>query len=558
MLRRFNIGQKMAVPPVLAGLGFLVILTAVVSTERRNAAQIEQIERSFFGSVELSRDLELMLDRAHRTLQDGVAAKSPEKLDEADDLARAFSARIRQVQIDPYLRSAHNEVVRDAFESYYNVARMASQDLIEGKHDEHMTALVENMVRRYNLVHSTLESNTVANKTAIHEAFAGTIDLQHKSLFTITVTTAVILALLIVVAVVVTRSIIGPLARAVRAAGHVAAGEVSVELPEGYPGEMGRLLDAMRQMIAYLKEMADAADALAAGDLTVHIQPRSAADRFGNAFTAMTRKLSTVISDVRQEANALARVAAALSATSHEVSEGTKEQAASVEETTSNLQQINASIVLNSETARELDEMAQAGLASVELTGGAVAETAAATKAIAERISIIEDIAHQTNLLALNAAIEAARAGEHGRGFAVVAAEVRKLAERSRAAAKEIDVFAGANVAVADRSANKVAEMIERTRKASILAREIATTSAQQAVGVTDINQAMVLVDRVTQRNSTAAEDLAGTAERMARRAQQVRDVMAFFDVKHEAAPAHHDEAPPPRLHIARAATEAL
>src|ERR1043166_4409763 len=121
----------------------------------------------------------------------------------------------------------------------------------------------------------------------------------------------------------------------------------------------------MRSMTEYLQENADAADALAAGDLTVHIRPRSSADRFGNAFTSMVRKLSSVINGVRRDA-------AALSATSHEVSEGTKEQAASVEETTSNLQQINASIIANSETARELETMAKAGQASADESGRAV------------------------------------------------------------------------------------------------------------------------------------------------------------------------------------------
>src|SRR4051794_21863137 len=217
MLRHFSIRKKMAVPPLLAGIGFLVILTVVTSTERRNAAQIEQIQRSYFGSLELSRDLEDLLDKVHRTLQDAVAAKLPEKLNEADDGARAFTMRMRQAQLDPYVRSPHNENVREAFEGYYNVARLASVQMIEGRHDEKMTSLISAMVRRYNAVHSTLASRTVTNKTAIRDAFQGTIGIEQKSLFGITVTIAVILVLLVIVAVYVTRSIIGPLARAARA-----------------------------------------------------------------------------------------------------------------------------------------------------------------------------------------------------------------------------------------------------------------------------------------------------------------------------------------------------
>jgi methyl-accepting chemotaxis protein len=156
-------------------------------------------------------------------------------------------------------------------------------------------------------------------------------------------------------------------------------------------------------------------------------------------------------------------------------------------------------------------------------------------KSIGQRVSIIEEIAHQTNLLALNAAIEAARAGEHGRGFAVVAAEVRKLAERSRAAAKEIDTFAASSVSVADRSTQLMQNLMERRRKVVGLLHGLASAATEEAAGVAQINDAMVQVDRVTQRNAVTAEDLALTARRMATRAQQLRDVMAFFDVHGEA-----------------------
>ena len=544
MMRKISIRKKMAVPPILAGLGFLIILTAVIVNDRRDAALVEEIEKSYVASLDLSRDLQEALDKTHHTLRDAVAARLPEKLLEADSDAQRFSARVRQAQLDPFLQSQQNEVLREAFESYYHVARAASARLIERQHDEQMTVMIADMMRRYHEVNTMVEANTKASDAAIHKAFATTRKLERASIATITLTTAIILVVLIGIAIYVARSIVGPLAVAARVAERVSTGDVSVDVPEGYRDETGRLLEAMRSMTEYLQENADAADALAAGDLTVHIRPRSSADRFGNAFTSMVRKLSSVINGVRRDAAALARIAAALSATSHEVSEGTKEQAASVEETTSNLQQINASIIANSETARELETMAKAGQASADESGRAVDATAAAMKSITDRVNIIEEIAHQTNLLALNAAIEAARAGEHGRGFAVVAAEVRKLSERSRGAAHEIDAFAASNVTVADRSTRLMNQLVSRTRKAGELVREIAATSRQQAAGVTEISDAMVLVDRVTQRNAVAAEHLAVTAERMARRARQLHEVMAFFDVKHDGAAAEEHDAP--------------
>jgi methyl-accepting chemotaxis protein len=160
-----------------------------------------------------------------------------------------------------------------------------------------------------------------------------------------------------------------------------------------------------------------------------------------------------------------------------------------------------------------------------------VTETLTAMQAIAEKISIVEEIAYQTNLLALNAAIEAARAGEHGRGFAVVATEVRKLAERSQSAAKEIGGLTSSSVKVADRAGAALAELVPAIQKTAELVQEVAATSREQAAGVTQMNKAMGQVDQVTQRNALAAEELSSTAEGLASQAQALQQLLAFFRV---------------------------
>jgi methyl-accepting chemotaxis protein len=190
---------------------------------------------------------------------------------------------------------------------------------------------------------------------------------------------------------------------------------------------------------------------------------------------------------------------------------------------------MSATIVQNADNARQTESMASGSAKNAEQGGAAVQETLSAMKTIAERIGIIEEIAYQTNLLALNAAIEAARAGEHGKGFAVVASEVRKLAERSQKAAKEIGSLASSSTEVAERSGKLLHELVPTIRKTADLVQEVAAASAEQSAGVAQVSKAMSSVDQVTQRNATAAEELSSTAEEMAAQAEALQQLISFF-----------------------------
>ncbi len=314
--------------------------------------------------------------------------------------------------------------------------------------------------------------------------------------------------------------------------------------------------------------VAEVVGRLAEGDLMVDVKvdARDTGSAL-HAVRSMVARLSHVIGEVREAADALASASEEVSATAQSLSQASSEQAASVEETSASIEQMTASITQNTENAKVTDGMAAKSSQEAAEGGAAVKETVDAMQRIAEKIGIIDDIAYQTNLLALNAAIEAARAGEHGKGFAVVAAEVRKLAERSQVAAQEIGELAGSSVKMAEKAGKLLDEMVPSIKKTSDLVQEIAAASQEQSQGVGQINGAMGQLNKATQQNASASEELAGTAEEMGGQASQLQQIMAFFKVGQEAAgtakPAKAAHAPgkpvaraaPPRQAVKPAAT---
>ena len=242
-----------------------------------------------------------------------------------------------------------------------------------------------------------------------------------------------------------------------------------------------------------------------------------------------------IIGSVRSSSDQLLSASSQVSSTSQSLSQASSEQAASVEETSATVEQAAASIKQNADNAASADALSQQVLQRAKDSNVAVGETATAMQSIAERISVIDDIAYQTNMLALNAAIEAARAGEHGKGFAVVAAEVRKLAEKSQAAAKEIGELAGSTVKHAESARDLLADLVVLKTKNYGLVQEIAAATDEQSTGMQQINQAVAQLSGVTQQNASASEQLAATAEEMNAQATTLQDLIGQFRVDDQA-----------------------
>ena len=304
-----------------------------------------------------------------------------------------------------------------------------------------------------------------------------------------------------------------------------------------HKGEFRAIIEGINAtMVAVAEPIDDVKSTMAAveqGDLTRMIDANYLGD-FGALKTSVNNtveKLSQTMAQVTASAAELTDASSQVSATSQGLSQATSEQAASLEETTSAIEQMSASIAQNTDNAKTTDGIARKSAEDALAGGEAVRSTVAAMKSIADKISIIDDIAYRTDLLALNAAIEAARAGEHGKGFAVVAAEVRKLAERSQVAAQEIGELASNSVETAERAGSLLETMLPSIRKTADLVREITAASEEQSSGSSQISQAMAQMNGVTQQNASSAEELSATAEEMNGQAETLKDLMAQFKV---------------------------
>ncbi len=324
-------------------------------------------------------------------------------------------------------------------------------------------------------------------------------------------------------------AVITPLNFSAKYVEKISKGDIPPQITDTYHGDFNNIKNNLNTLIVAMNDITSAAEEIANGNLTVSVRERSPQDKLMQALSSMVSGLTQTVSDIRAIAGEVSAASQSISTASIQVSKGASAQAAAAEEASSSMEEMVSNIKQNADNAQQTDKIANKSAKDAQESGKSVLEAVSAMKEIANKISIIEEIARQTNLLALNAAIEAARAGEHGKGFAVVAAEVRKLAERSQKAAGEINQLSANTLKVSEKSGEMLDKLVPDIQRTAELVQEISAASKEQDTGAEQINKALQQLEQVIQQNASASEEMASTTEELTGQSDQLVSALSFF-----------------------------
>ncbi|MFZ5951788.1 MAG: methyl-accepting chemotaxis protein [Candidatus Rifleibacteriota bacterium] len=530
--------------------GYIISMITFHSCSEMIFANMQTTAKARFPVAKLSQSILNGFRNAVKLFNDSVLLGDTAKIEEAstignqcvDDFNRLIELFDKNHPLFPELL-----VLPDSMKKYLDSANVIYKSMAEGEAGEALFKQAGELAKSKEEIEQKLEQlEKAASEDLLSHLKSVNNYLERKTRQNWALFAMVFFACLFIVRFIINRYIVKPLAEITVSATEMEKGNFDVSLDYRSADEMGLLADTFRSLAQSQFEKAQLAEKIAQGDLTREIKLASVHDKLGKALNTMVESLNNIMHQINETSSQVVAKADQMSSASQSLSEGAIKTAASLEEISSSVVQIENQTKANAENALAANQLAVNARETAELGNNhmidlvnAISAINDSSKQIGKIIKVIDDIAFQTNLLALNAAVEAARAGRHGKGFAVVADEVRNLAGRSARAAQETAEMIRSSsdkVAVGSDIARKTAESLKNIVASAVkmadLVSEISAASREQTLSIAQIGQGLGQIDIITQQNASNSEETASASEELSTQAYDLKDQLGSFKLK--------------------------